>query len=253
MERLLKSTETRDEAWTGLYNKTGENRTWHWSLPGLEYNDNETQWKPGEPNDFRGILQNYVSMNKKKSWLDDAYDKQHEFICYDENKRPNDPYCVINEEMKWLQAQNYCREHHTDLISGLTQLNELTEQSCCKDDDLISSMTEYMILIKENKTWEEALYYCRDHHYDLISITNANEQRWVQEKANNASSPYVWTGLRYTCTLEFWFWVSNEEVQYKNWKERQDECDMSGAMERGGKHQWYSHHASERFNFICLT
>uniref|UniRef100_A0A3Q3AER9 C-type lectin domain-containing protein n=1 Tax=Kryptolebias marmoratus TaxID=37003 RepID=A0A3Q3AER9_KRYMA len=31
---------------------------------------------------------------------------------------------LIRETKTWLEAQNYCREHHTDLISGLNQLQD---------------------------------------------------------------------------------------------------------------------------------
>uniref|UniRef100_A0A3P9NP67 C-type lectin domain-containing protein n=1 Tax=Poecilia reticulata TaxID=8081 RepID=A0A3P9NP67_POERE len=108
-------------------------------------------------------------------------------------------------------------------------------------------------LIKENKTWEDALYYCRDHHHDLVTITNMDDQRWIQEKVRKASTGYVWMGLRYTCTLDFWFWVSDEVVRYKNWAsgEPMDDCDMSGAMETGGKHLWRKKHDSEKFIFFC--
>uniref|UniRef100_H2M2Z4 C-type lectin domain-containing protein n=1 Tax=Oryzias latipes TaxID=8090 RepID=H2M2Z4_ORYLA len=113
--------------------------------------------------------------------------------------------------------------------------------------------SDHVILIKESRTWEEALYYCRHHHHDLVTITNMDEQRWVQEKTKNASSPFVWTGLRYTCSLGFWFWVSDEVVHYKNWDspEQVNECDMSGAMETGGEHKWFKKHDEEKFNFFC--
>ncbi|XP_030609383.1 snaclec 5-like [Archocentrus centrarchus] len=105
-----------------------------------------------------------------------------------------------------------------------------TKPFFCYDDKVI--------LITENKTWEEALYYCRENYRDLVSITNPQEQGWVQEKVNNASTPFVWLGLRYTCTLGFWFWVTDEVVEYKNWNSAgiNDDCDMSGAMDSGGDH-----------------
>ncbi|XP_067435243.1 snaclec 7-like [Thunnus thynnus] len=114
----------------------------------------------------------------------------------------------------------------------------------CYDDEVI--------LIRENKTWEEALYYCREKYRDLVSITNLHQQRWVEERAKIADSPFVWLGLRYTCTLDFWFWVSDEVVSYKNWDSdgQKDECDMSGAMKREG-HKWFSRHDNEKYNFIC--
>ncbi|XP_008433403.1 lithostathine-1-beta-like [Poecilia reticulata] len=101
--------------------------------------------------------------------------------------------------------------------------------------------------------WEDALYYCRDHHHDLVTITNMDDQRWIQKKVKNASTDYVWMGLSYACTLDFWFWVSDDVVSYKNWAsgEPMDDCDMSGAMETGGKHQWFKKKDTEKFNFIC--
>ncbi|XP_038588643.1 C-type mannose receptor 2-like [Micropterus salmoides] len=114
-------------------------------------------------------------------------------------------------------------------------------------------MTDKVILIKESKTWEEASYYCRENYSDLVSITNRHQQRWVQERAKNASTDFVWLGLRYTCTLDFWFWVSNDVVSYTNWAqgEKTDDCGMSGAMDRGGQHQWFKKPDNNKFNFIC--
>ncbi|GLD57321.1 macrophage mannose receptor 1-like protein [Lates japonicus] len=71
-----------------------------------------------------------------------------------------------------------------------------------------------VILIKESKTWEEALNYCRENYSDLVSITNPHQQRWVQRRAKKASTPFVWSGLRYTCTLDLWFWVNDQLVCY---------------------------------------
>ncbi|XP_031160407.1 lithostathine-1-beta [Sander lucioperca] len=103
------------------------------------------------------------------------------------------------------------------------------------------------------KTWEDALFYCREHRRDLVSITNLNQQRWVQERAKKADSPYIRLGLRYTCTLDFWFWVSDKVVCYKNWDSHKsdDDCDMSGAMDRGGQRKWFKKIDNEEFNFIC--
>ncbi|TKS93150.1 Macrophage mannose receptor 1 [Collichthys lucidus] len=304
MERLKNSRKTQDEAWTGLYNNPGRNnRMWHWSLPGLEYNESEKQWNDGEPNDKNGRLENCVTMKRQNwKWLDDRCDSsRHAFICYDEKKKPNDTYCVINETMTWPQAQKYCREHHTDLISGLNQLNqvkdlippkknwiglfrdtwrwsdgssssfrnwepEVEDKNCtllkssgqwrsadCDETKPFFCYDDEVILIKERKTWEDALDYCRDHYRQLVSITNPHQQELVQKKARNADTPYVWVGLRYTCALNLWFWVSDQTVSYNNWDPdvRTDWCYDSAAMERGGQHKWVKKTHTEMFNFIC--
>ncbi|KAK2899959.1 hypothetical protein Q8A73_013088 [Channa argus] len=101
---------------------------------------------------------------------------------------------------------------------------------------LCLSTSDKVILVQQNKTWVEALNYCRENHQDLVSITNLDEERWVQERAKNANSPFVWLGLHYSWTLESWFWVSDKEFCYNNWASSvTDDCDKSAAMERGGQ------------------
>ncbi|XP_068584385.1 macrophage mannose receptor 1-like isoform X1 [Cebidichthys violaceus] len=322
MKRLNDSASHQGEAWIGLHNQTNVNRTWLWSLPEVKFNDSETEWKDGEPNDYGNIPENCVVMVNHK-WVDIQCSKRRLFICYDEKKQKK--FHLIHEKKTWLEAQSYCREHHTDLVSGLTQLNEeefkteiesvsniyvwiglfrdtwrWSDESSFSfrfwdpdqfkdEDDKKCAMTvsngkwssdecskkkpffcydDKLILIKENKTWEQALTYCRENHRDLVSITDHHQQRWAEERAKQANTPYVWTGLRYTCTEGLWFWVTDEIVCYSNWEPQHemdecdmdecdmdecdmDECDMSGAMETGGEHKWFKKNASMEFNFIC--
>ncbi|TNN36151.1 Snaclec agglucetin subunit beta-1 [Liparis tanakae] len=118
---------------------------------------------------------------------------------------------------------------------------------------LISLMDSPFKLIAENKTWEAALNFCRDHHTHLASIVSEEHQAWAELEAANATSPFVWLGLRYTCTLEFWFWVQDIRVDFTHWDQnnRMGDCDMSGAMENQENHLWSSQPATSTFNFIC--
>uniref|UniRef100_A0A8C9ZKD3 C-type lectin domain-containing protein n=1 Tax=Sander lucioperca TaxID=283035 RepID=A0A8C9ZKD3_SANLU len=45
-----------------------------------------------------------------------------------QNKKPGQTFYIINSVKTWLQAQRYCREHHTDLISGVKQLKDFKKQ-----------------------------------------------------------------------------------------------------------------------------
>uniref|UniRef100_A0A3B3H8S1 C-type lectin domain-containing protein n=1 Tax=Oryzias latipes TaxID=8090 RepID=A0A3B3H8S1_ORYLA len=280
MNRLRQHLGNRS-AWIGLYREANGNRMWQWSQPDVKFNESQKdEWYTNEPNDVE--TENCGTLWTDKKWADLSCNRKQPFICYN--------------SLNWTDAQSFCRDRHTDLISGPEQMEKLdvvkTDALVLKseggfvfiglfrdawqwndgssfsfrfwnlqyDDEKNNSSCammneggrwssencsvehpficyDHVILIKENMTWEEALYYCRHHHHDLVTITNLNEQIWVQEKTKNASSPFV-TGLRYTCTLGFWFWVSDEVVHYKNWAspEQVNECDMSGAMQTGGEH-----------------
>ncbi|XP_062309392.1 macrophage mannose receptor 1-like [Osmerus eperlanus] len=120
-------------------------------------------------------------------------------------------------------------------------------QFICYDDDLV--------LVHENKTWVEALNHCRQQRWDLVSIHSERIQHWVQRRARNASTPYVWLGLRYTCALKVWFWVSEHALCHQNWAPGHggswEECKKAGAMPREGPQQWEGKNQAEKLNFIC--
>ncbi|XP_071219345.1 CD209 antigen-like protein C [Salvelinus alpinus] len=134
--------------------------------------------------------------------------------------------------------------------SGMLNFQGCTTNSnfICYDDELV--------LVSENKTWSEALWHCRDLDMELVSAHNQSIQHWVQQRAKKASTPFVWLGLRYTCTLDFWFWVNGEESCYHNWADGEgyntikEQCGNTGAIQRDGG-QWVGKSETERFNFIC--
>ncbi|XP_038132788.1 C-type mannose receptor 2-like [Cyprinodon tularosa] len=306
MRRLLSnSAGNMTEAWIGLYDQRDGIRTWYWSLPGVEFN--EANWNEGEPNDI--ITENCGFINTIK-WGDISCNRKLFFLCYKKNKT-SEKFFLIEEEKTWLEAQSYCRDKHTDLSSGLDQLNDdqlkdvlpknknvfiglfrdtwrwsdgssfsfrhwnlmfndekYNSGQCAmtvfddggrwKNEDCTAKKPficydDNMILIQENKTWEEALRYCRTHYRDLVTISNLDEQRSVQQETQFASSPFVWMGLHYACTLDVWFWVTDEVLIFENWASelKIDDCDMSGAMQQEGEHKWVKENVSEKFNFIC--
>uniref|UniRef100_A0A3B1KC04 C-type lectin domain-containing protein n=1 Tax=Astyanax mexicanus TaxID=7994 RepID=A0A3B1KC04_ASTMX len=89
-------------------------------------------------------------------------------------------------------------------------------------------------------SWTEAQKYCRENYTDLATIENKEEMdRWVETVARNASTDNVWVGLRHTCALSFWFWVSGEFLCYQNWAPGNgagvEDCsngERSGAVQR---------------------
>lgn len=114
-------------------------------------------------------------------------------------------------------------------------------------------MTNEVMWISKNKTWVEDLNYCRQKHYNLVSITNFHHQRCFQERAKNASTAYVWLGLCNTCTLDLWFWVSDNVVSYNNlaWHRSRDACDMECSHGERGTKSVVQILDNETFNLLC--
>ncbi|XP_071221033.1 C-type mannose receptor 2-like isoform X2 [Salvelinus alpinus] len=142
-----------------------------------------------------------------------------------------------------------------EFCGEVTFPGKLNYQDCTTNSNFICYDDE-LVLVSENKTWSEALWHCRDLDMELVSVHNQNIQHWVQQRAKKASTPFVWLGLRYTCTLDFWFWVNGEESCYHNWADGEgydtikEQCGNTGAIQRDGG-QWVGKSETERFNFIC--
>uniref|UniRef100_A0A3B3SDB9 C-type lectin domain-containing protein n=1 Tax=Paramormyrops kingsleyae TaxID=1676925 RepID=A0A3B3SDB9_9TELE len=114
----------------------------------------------------------------------------------------------------------------------------------CYDDNLI--------LVNRTTTWNEALNYCRTNYLDLVSVHNEEIQYWVSRMAEKASTDHVWLGLRFSCYLNFWFWVSAENVCYQNWETNNTNfCGNTGAVQSKYPHYWVSLPETMQLNFIC--
>lgn len=54
-------------------------------------------------------------------------------------------------------------------------------------------------VVEKKLCWSDALFYCRDLYWDLLSIRSETEQRAVEEMLKSVSHPlteHVWLGLR---------------------------------------------------------
>ncbi|ROL29783.1 C-type mannose receptor 2 [Anabarilius grahami] len=125
----------------------------------------------------------------------------------------------------------------------------------CSNQNPFVCHEDKLILIRENLTWSEALRYCRQNHVDLVSVHSEEIQRRVMNVVKQASTEEVWLGLRHSCTVGLWFWVSGQTVCYQNWAiDDSDKCESavrSGAVQSGGDQRWISFPETDRLNFIC--
>ncbi|XP_058869015.1 macrophage mannose receptor 1-like [Acipenser ruthenus] len=98
---LIPSTSDSDH-WIGLYH---DKENWQWSSGGDVIYSN---WEP------------YLfcaSVNSEGEWEDSLCSQRNYFMCYSETSTITERYTLIKEFKTWTEAQQYCREHHTDLVS----------------------------------------------------------------------------------------------------------------------------------------
>ncbi|XP_027877817.1 snaclec rhodocytin subunit alpha-like [Xiphophorus couchianus] len=110
---------------------------------------------------------------------------------------------------------------------------------------------ERLVLVKEDKTWEEALEYCKNmkegKNYNLATLTTTDDHDFAREKAQLATTEEVWTGLRYLG--DEWFWVGGEPVQYQNIPS----CPAKrcGVLEKKRNSSFGIRDCNKRRNFFC--
>ncbi|KAG7269197.1 hypothetical protein CRUP_016069 [Coryphaenoides rupestris] len=190
-------------------------------------------------------------------WVDnaEAYDDGREVTRGQHRHRR---YHYVKENKNWTEAQAYCKDRFSDLA---------TITDCQENKDAFDTMKEMtnvwienapMILITENRTWEEAVEHCRAEYHDLVSAQSTEALDWVRDVSRNATTPTVWVGLHYTCVLDFWFWVDNAEAYDdgggSRWADGQRgrgaDCGASGAVNISSR-LWLSQPSSVKLNFIC--
>ncbi|RXN08106.1 C-type mannose receptor 2-like protein [Labeo rohita] len=294
--------------WIGLQ-KAGHDE-WQWSSgePALNLSWGDKQ---PEGRDICGMIENENLGDLP------CYDNRH-FIC----NNTNTELVFVNQMKNWTDAQSYCRQNHTDLVSVRNQnesqqvqqlitnkknksqvwiglfrvrdswrwsdqsdssfrywkshqpdkyglgedctafelkaLGRWHDISCSQTFPFVCHEDAELILIKENLMWSEALRYCRQKHMDLVSVHSKEIQRRVMNVVKRASTAAVWLGLRHSCTVGIWFWVSGETVCYQNWAPgngtSEENCEhtvRSGAVQSGGDQRWISRPGNDKLNFIC--
>ncbi|RXN02786.1 macrophage mannose receptor 1-like protein [Labeo rohita] len=103
------------------------------------------------------------------------------------------------------------------------------------------------ILVKEKKTWEEALQYCRTHHTDLASITNKRQLQLTKNKTSESQTERVWTGLLYLDGE--WSWANNNPLGDQVLL---SECPAHDCGARNIKNDtWEDRDCAEKLNFLC--
>ncbi|XP_016300678.1 macrophage mannose receptor 1-like [Sinocyclocheilus anshuiensis] len=220
------------------------------------------------------VQRQYHFINERKTWTEaQRYCRENytDLATVDNMNDMNELNKSVNGERIWIGLQKTGRDEW-QWSSGepVLYLNWSTGQPEGRDDCAMMLNGEWhdnrhficnnnkLIVIRENLTWSEALRYCRQNHVDLVSVHSEEMQHEVMNVVKRASTAAVWLGLRHSCTVGIWFWVSGETVCYQNWAPgngtSEEDCEhtvRSGAVQSGGDQRWISRPETDKLNFIC--
>ncbi|KAI3369318.1 hypothetical protein L3Q82_007569 [Scortum barcoo] len=138
-----------------------------------------------------------------------------------------DNRCVVKDKRGWLET-------HCETVKYYSY--------CFKSN---------LVLVKENKTWEEALSHCRDQFTDLVSMPSHSVLHQTLRTSKEAQTDYVWTGLRYLADV--WLWVDGQSLDNQAWNKGETpwcpaQRHRCGALSLEGRH-WHSWDCVEKLNF----
>ncbi|XP_042372768.1 C-type mannose receptor 2-like [Plectropomus leopardus] len=248
MERLCDSAQNQDEAWIGLNSPRSESgghfRVWQWSLPGLEYHEDKKNWLENEPND-KDKPENCVTL-RNSEWLDFKCNHEHFFICFDETKKSNNKFHLMKIKKTWLQAQNYCRKNHTDLVSGHQQLEEVKSE--LKGE--LETETDWWIgLFRDSWRWSDGSnvsfrFWDPQNYGPLLSDNSDNRCAMTMwQKRGKWGTDKCVTKKHFICYEGEYFWV--ESLFYF--------ISSSLCQRPHAKLQGQNRNKNSLYNFSCIS
>ncbi|CAL8356166.1 unnamed protein product [Arctogadus glacialis] len=104
--------------------------------------------------------------------------------------------------------------------------------------------------------WSDALLYCRDIHWDLLSLRDPEDQERIDELVARAPFPltsHLWVGLRRSILGSSWFWMSGDPMDFSQWDEGSHHSSPCGGVSSVEPSTWRQRSCEEHLNFICFT
>uniref|UniRef100_A0A8C7YB61 C-type lectin domain-containing protein n=1 Tax=Oryzias sinensis TaxID=183150 RepID=A0A8C7YB61_9TELE len=152
-------------------------------------------------------------LTENLTWVDDKCSKNQCFICYNETNKTQKFHLIENWTLNWTNAQRYCRENHTDLISGRQQLDQL-DKTWCRDmkKKLRYNKTRVFIgLFSDTWAWSDKSsgsfrYWDPQRDGDKSCAFLTNTDMWSTDKCDHHNPLICYEGeifvIFYTCAVD---------------------------------------------------
>ncbi|TNN32816.1 Aggrecan core protein [Liparis tanakae] len=159
-------------------------------------------------------------------------------------------------EFRLWQAGEPNNYNNKENCSAMLPNGEWTDIIC--DDPLmpmcfdISGPIKTFVHIRTWMTWTEAQSYCREHHTDLASVRNLEENQMVLNEADPAN--WAWIGL----FRDPWKWSDGSDYSFRNWnpvepREPDGSFETCVAADFSADGQWETLDCNEKAAFICYN
>ncbi|XP_055757085.1 uncharacterized protein LOC129835473 [Salvelinus fontinalis] len=190
-----------------------------------------------------------------------------------ENNGINNPRCVVISnipagETNTLQCNEMQGRYVVVVIPGQNKVLTLCEVEVYgtpAGNHLFTFLRRKVMVVREKLCWSDALFYCREHYWDLVSVRNETEQRVLEKlvKESNLITPltsHLWLSLRRYILGDTWYWMTGDSMNYTHWvngvppgKDISNPCGALTNGANGGNFLWVERLCDDHYNFLCYS
>uniref|UniRef100_A0A8C1AFJ6 Si:dkey-11o15.8 n=1 Tax=Cyprinus carpio carpio TaxID=630221 RepID=A0A8C1AFJ6_CYPCA len=221
MDRLIKRVRRTyyGKAWIGLYDDIN---SWRWSLDNVMFDGEFKGWFVQQQVNSGGQSLCVYMSYYRGTWSEASCYYTLPFVCYDGRVNASTSYVFVYQYSNWTEAQRYCREHHTDLVSIRNETENFKLQS------LFSYYNTFWIGLYRTRSWSDqsnsSFSNWRTGQPDnagnseyCTAVSFSDSGKWTDENCN--------TALPFTCYSAL---ASSRQYHFvnesKTWTEAQRYC-----------------------------
>jgi large repetitive protein len=133
-----------------------------------------------------------------------------------------------SEPSGYTDDDSDCDDSDSDINPGATEDCNGYDDDCdgtadstavcpCPVEYRSGDLTNPYMFCTSSGSWVSAHATCNTYGYELVTITSAAENAWVDTTADTYSTGKWWTGLNDRASEGTFVWASGESVSYTNW------------------------------------
>ena len=100
-------------------------------------------------------------------------------------------------------------------------------------------------------SWTDAQSVCQSKQANLVTVNDANEQKFLESLLGNHGS---WLGLNNRRDLNVYEWVSGEQSSYTNWLSNPPAKDVNkrcAKIQEYTGHKWEMVNCDKKYRYTC--